>query len=167
MSKVNFNHLDCMRKSKLIHSLRRSETQKKKENRIKNCHNRIYSGGRGYYTIDEKIVGEYKLVTIPAHTEEKKEVWWEHTIVIDESSKRKIEDYIPHTREYTVNVPERTVKKLTNIKTVPIPETLRRIDSGAKYYRKAANKKVRKKYPSETFKNTEYKKLAEVEWELW
>jgi hypothetical protein len=163
MSKVKGEIFD-LNKTKLRGNLRRIETAKKKKQRLKNVKNNVYPYGKGYYIRNEKEVDTYTTVTIPEHEEDiyhferrTETIWtdegsYDITVPVKIVTGKKI-------------VPERTVRRRIHTEWIPIPERCIHYRLKIKDYRKFANRRIRNS--KEVFRNGDYKKAYDIEWQYW
>ena len=167
MSKVKT--IPGVRKSKLIASLRRKETALKKKDRFKKAANGEYAYARGYWVKDEKYVGHIAIDHIPEHVEEKKAYRYVNIRYINELGEvdEKIVA-IPYIAERKV-IPAHDRKRRYGGEWVEIPKRLRRANSTniQKYCKKLTARKIRRKPLEEVYDNSSYKRLVDLQWELW
>lgn len=167
MSKVKT--IPGVRKSKLIASLRRKETALKKKDRFKKAANGEYAYARGYWVKDEKYVGHIAIDHIPAHVEEKQEYRYITIKYINNNGEISEKTYrMPFVTERKF-IPAHDRKRRYGGEYVKIPERLRRANSTniQKYCKKLTARKVRRKPLEEVYDNSSYKRLVDLQWELW
>lgn len=160
MSKVK--DIYDVRKEKAIHSLRRFETRKKKQNRIKNS-DKFYNG---YYVRKDKRVGIYETVEVP---EQKKIIRnYEHKIIRVMNSDGEIEaKYVSIPTLIEKVIPAHIYKSRVGSKYIPVPVVPRRINSYSackKLYKKLTTRKVR--HSKVLYNNNSRKKLEDLMWAL-
>ncbi len=167
MSKVKT--IPGVRKSKLIASLRRKETALKKKDRFKKAANGEYSYARGYWVKDSKYVGHIVIDHIPEQVEEKTEYKYITIKSLDVNGEITEKIYrVPVITERKV-IPAHDRKRHYGGEYVEIPKRLRRANSTniQKYCKKLTARKVRRKPVEEVFDNSSYKRLVDLQWELW
>ena len=164
MSKVKT--IPGVKKSKLIASLRRKETAKKKRDRIAN--EDIYRYGRGYWVREEKRVGHYKIVEVPEHTEVVRE--YHHKLIKFINADNEVEEKwvsIPTITEKII--PARRYKACVGSEYIPVPAVPRRINTSKiqQFCKKQTARKVRRKPLEEVYENSSYKRLVDLAYELY
>lgn len=156
------------RKEKLRHSLRRKESALKKASRMRSANGGAYSYGCGYYVMSERKQAKYKTEVVPAHTEEKRKVFFERVPVYDTEGKVLFFTTRPRYETETVRVPERKVRKCIHYSWEPITPYLRRINIPKKSYKKMAARKVRRESKRiELSDGASYKRMWDIAWEIW
>ena len=160
MSKVK--DIYDIRKEKAIHSLRRHETRKKKQNRIKNS-DKFYNG---YYVRKDKCVGIYETVEVPEQKNIIRE--YEHKKIRVMNSDGEIEEKwvaIPTLIEKVI--PARRYKSRVGSEYISVPAVPRRISLSTckKLYKKLTARKVR--HSKVLYNNNSRKKLEDLMWALW
>ena len=163
MSKVKGEIFD-LNKTKLRGNLRRVETKKKKNERLRRARANEYGSMRGWCVRDCKYVGEYVLVTIPEHYQETYHFERKEFTIYDENG-------VPYTYSVPIKVvdgqkfvPAKTRKKKVHSEYVDIEPRPIRINTNLKKYRKMAERKMRNTPIDELYNGGLYKKVFDVAW---
>ena len=160
-----------VRSEKAKAALRRKETARVKETRLKKCAGGEYSFPgfpAGYREKNSKWIGKYKTITVPAHTEEKSVLsHWEHRKLYGKEGNTVFpyEIMVPVYKKVTERVPKRTVKVLVSREEIPIPKRPVRINCSKSYYKKKASRKVRR-CTEDTVVSSYFRKLGNFVWDL-
>ncbi len=145
---------------------RRYESRKKKRYRMKRCknHHNCY-----YHIIDEKPIREHFFITEPAHEEP---VYYYERVKVKKTDWNGNEywntDFI-RKQSGTKMIPEKRRKRTRLIGYESVNPYLEKFDDGKhkKYLRTLANRKLRRRPITDTFKGGEYKKNYDLWWELY
>lgn len=163
MSKVKT--IPGVKKSKLIASLRRKETAKKKRDRIANADAYVYRYGRGYWVRDEKRIGHYEIVEVPERTEVVREYNYKRIKFINADNEVE-EKWIRIPTLIEKVIPARRYKACVGSEYIPVPAVPRRINTSKiqKFAKKQTARKVRRKPLEEVYENSSYKRLIDLAW---
>lgn len=160
MSKVKM--IPGLRKSKLIASLRRKESIKKKRNRISNANNNVYT--TGYYVRKDKCVNQYEYINVPEQKKITRE--YEHKkIRVMNDCGEIIEKYVTIPKTIETIIPAHKAKGYLGCEYIKVPAVPRRINIRMKkLWKKQTSKKLRHKPINEVYDNCSYKKLLDLCW---
>ena len=157
-----------IKREKAKAALRRKETARIKETRLKKCAGGEYSFPAGYREKNSKWIGKYRTVTVPAHTEEKSVLsHWEHRKVYEKEgdATSSYENMVPVYKKVTERVPKRTVRMLVSREEISIPKRPVRINCSKSYHKKKASRKVRR-CTEDTVVGSYFRKLGNFAWDL-
>ena len=140
-----------------------NEEARIKKSRFTKAKNGTYGYGAGWRVKSERLVGTYKNVHIPKHTEEVTVITKTRKFCYSEDKKPCFVEVPVFTKETRI-VPARTVRKCVKLEQVKTKPYLKRFSISKKYYKKLAARKARKAdFPN----GAGYKKVYEVEWASW
>lgn len=160
MSKVKM--IPGLRKSKLIASLRRKESIKKKQDRISNYNNNIYT--TGYYVRKDKCVNHYEVIDVPEQKKITRE--YEHKkIRVMNDCGEIIEKFVYIPTIIETVIPAHKDKGYLGCEYVKVPAVPRRINIRMKkLWKKQTSRKLRRRPVTEVYNNGSYKKLLDLCW---
>jgi hypothetical protein len=166
MSKVKA--IPGIKKQKLIAKMRRRETAMKKKDRLNKVIGDVYSYGKGYFIHEGKYINHYKNTYMPEHTKIEKSYTKVYTYKLDEDGNIvKGVKYRPVAIEKVI--PACTIRNLIDKEYVSLPKRPIRINTSnvQKYCKKLTSRKLRRRPIDELYNNGSYKRLVDLEWELW